>query len=54
VTGNRTTRRRTALAAGLAPALGLGVTAQASAGAPRSTSGRPSDSVTRIASQASS
>ncbi|MFJ1968653.1 hypothetical protein ACIO93_08275 [Streptomyces sp. NPDC087903] len=42
--------RRTALTASLlAVALGLGATAQASAGAPRSVSGKPSDSVTRIA-----
>lgn len=41
--------RRTALAAGVALALGLGVTAQASAGAPRSVSGKPSDNITRIA-----
>ncbi|MFI5796563.1 hypothetical protein [Streptomyces sp. NPDC051677] len=45
----RTTRRRAALAAGLALALGLGVTAQASAGSPRSVSGKPSDNITRIA-----
>ncbi|MFJ9020520.1 hypothetical protein ACIRPU_11125 [Streptomyces sp. NPDC102259] len=45
----RTTRRRTAVAAGLALALGLGVTAQASAGSPRSVSGKPSDNITRIA-----
>ncbi|MFD9436531.1 hypothetical protein [Streptomyces sp. NPDC060002] len=45
----RTTRRRAALAAGLALALGLGVTAQASAGSPRSVSGKPSDNLTRIA-----
>nr|WP_253268042.1 hypothetical protein [Streptomyces asoensis] len=45
----RTARRRTALAAGLALALGLGVTAQASAGSPRSVSGKPSDNITRIA-----
>ncbi|MFF0089937.1 hypothetical protein ACFYSF_08265 [Streptomyces canus] len=41
--------RRATLAAGLALALGLGVTAQASAGAPRSVSGKPSDNITRIA-----
>ncbi|MFF3204486.1 hypothetical protein [Streptomyces sp. NPDC002962] len=45
----RNARRRTALAAGLALALGLGVTAQASAGSPRSVSGKPSDNITRIA-----
>jgi len=45
----RTARRRTAVAAGLALALGLGVTAQASAGSPRSVSGKPSDNITRIA-----
>lgn len=45
----RTTRRRTAVAAGLVLALGLGVTAQASAGSPRSVSGKPSDNITRIA-----
>ncbi|MER6960436.1 hypothetical protein [Streptomyces sp. NPDC000618] len=45
----RTTHRRSALAVGLALALGLGVTAQASAGSPRSVSGKPSDNVTRIA-----
>ncbi|MEV7128216.1 hypothetical protein [Streptomyces sp. NPDC093260] len=44
------TRTRTALAAGvLAVALGLGATAQASAGTPRSVSGKPSDDITRIA-----
>ncbi|GAB1332380.1 hypothetical protein [Streptomyces sennicomposti] len=44
------TRNRTALAAGvLAVALGLGATAQASAGTPRSVSGKPSDDITRIA-----
>ncbi|MCX5268239.1 hypothetical protein [Streptomyces sp. NBC_00199] len=43
------TTRRTAVAAGLALALGLGVTAQASAGGPRSVSGKPSDNITRIA-----
>jgi hypothetical protein len=52
-TTRRTSRRpvrRTALTASLlAVALGLGATAQASAGAPRSVSGKPSDSVTRIA-----
>ncbi|MEV0480990.1 hypothetical protein AB0I69_10335 [Streptomyces sp. NPDC050508] len=41
--------RRTALAAGLALALGLGVSAQASAGGPRTVSGKPSDNITRIA-----
>lgn len=41
--------RRTTLAVGLALALGLGATAQASAGAPRSVSGKPSDTITRIA-----
>ncbi|MEV7073709.1 hypothetical protein [Streptomyces sp. NPDC093990] len=41
--------RRTTLAVGLALALGLGVTAQASAGGPRSVSGKPSDDITRIA-----
>ncbi|MEU6353641.1 hypothetical protein ABZ896_30665 [Streptomyces sp. NPDC047072] len=46
---NRTTVRRTTLAAGLALVLGLGATAQASAGAPRSVSGKPSDNITRIA-----
>lgn len=47
---NRTTAvRRTTLAAGLALILGLGATAQASAGAPRSVSGKPSDDITRIA-----
>ncbi|MGY4737462.1 hypothetical protein [Streptomyces sp. B21-108] len=45
----RTTRRRAALAAALALALGLGVTAQASAGSPRSVSGKSSDNITRIA-----
>lgn len=52
-TGKSTTRlrttRRTAVAAGLALALGLGVTAQASAGGPRSVSGKSSDNVTRVA-----
>ena len=43
------TTRRTAVAAGIALALGLGVTAQASAGGPRSVSGKPSDNITRIA-----
>ncbi|MEU0971033.1 hypothetical protein ABZ357_38595 [Streptomyces sp. NPDC005917] len=44
------TKTRTVLTAGvLAVALGLGVTAQASAGAPRSVSGDPSDNLTRIA-----
>jgi hypothetical protein len=43
-------RIRTALTAGvLAVALGLGATAQASAGAPRSVSGKSSDNITRIA-----
>lgn len=41
--------RRVALAAGLALALGVGLSAQASAGAPRSVTGKPSDSVTRVA-----
>ncbi|MFI7293848.1 hypothetical protein [Streptomyces sp. NPDC050121] len=45
----RTTRRRAAVAAALALALGLGVTAQASAGSPRSVSGKSSDNITRIA-----
>ncbi|MFF9135366.1 hypothetical protein [Streptomyces sp. NPDC014806] len=41
---------RTALTAGgLAVALGIGTTVQASAGAPRSVSGKPSDNITRIA-----
>ncbi|MFE1337418.1 hypothetical protein ACFW6K_07050 [Streptomyces sp. NPDC058733] len=41
---------RTALTAGvLAVALGIGATVQASAGAPRSVSGKPSDNITRIA-----
>ncbi|MFF1548170.1 hypothetical protein [Streptomyces sp. NPDC058291] len=51
-TGKSTARlrtRRTAVAAGLALALGLGVTAQASAGGPRSVSGKPSDDITRVA-----
>ncbi|MDX3311344.1 hypothetical protein ACWGH3_28940 [Streptomyces sp. NPDC054884] len=43
------TTRRTAVAAGLALVLGLGVAAQASAGGSRSVSGKPSDNVTRIA-----
>jgi hypothetical protein len=43
------TIRRTALAAGLALTLGLGMTATASAGGPRTVSGKPSDAVTRIA-----
>ncbi|MEH0547815.1 hypothetical protein QA802_33500 [Streptomyces sp. B21-105] len=43
------TTRRTAVAAGLALVLGLGATAQASAGGSRSVSGKPSDNVTRIA-----
>ncbi|MER8011261.1 hypothetical protein [Streptomyces sp. NPDC094149] len=43
-------KTRTALSAGvLAVALGLGATAQASAGAPRSVSGKPSDNITRVA-----
>ncbi|MGV9252610.1 hypothetical protein [Streptomyces sp. NPDC003697] len=43
-------KTRTVLAAGvLAVALGLGATAHASAGAPRSVSGKPSDDITRIA-----
>ncbi|MFS4109999.1 hypothetical protein [Streptomyces sp. PD-S100-1] len=43
-------KTRTALAAGvLAVALGLGATVQASAGTPRSVSGKPSDDITRIA-----
>jgi len=44
-------KTRTALTAGvLAVALGLGATAQAaSAGAPKSVAGRPSDSITRVA-----
>ncbi|MEU7060377.1 hypothetical protein [Streptomyces sp. NPDC046197] len=43
-------KTRTVLTAGvLAVALGLGATAQASAGAPRSVSGKPSDDITRIA-----
>jgi hypothetical protein len=43
-------RTRTAVTTGLlAVALGLGVTAQASAGAPRSVSGRTTDNLTRIA-----
>ncbi|MEU3839348.1 hypothetical protein AB0E88_04880 [Streptomyces sp. NPDC028635] len=41
---------RTALTAGvLAVALGVGATVQASAGTPRSVSGKPSDDITRIA-----
>ncbi len=44
-----TTTRRTAVAAALALAVGLGMTAQASAGTPRSVSGKPSDNITRIA-----
>lgn len=43
------TTRRTAAAAALALALGLGVTAQASAGGPRSVSGKSSDNITRVA-----
>ncbi|MFJ5777677.1 hypothetical protein [Streptomyces sp. NPDC093094] len=43
-------RTRAVLTAGaLAVALGLGITAQASAGAPRSVSGKPSDDISRIA-----
>ncbi|GHK05626.1 hypothetical protein ACWEWI_09815 [Streptomyces sp. NPDC003753] len=43
-------KTRTVLTAGvLAVALGVGATAQASAGAPRSVSGTPSDNITRIA-----
>jgi hypothetical protein len=43
-------KTRTAFTAGLlAIALGLGATAQASAGAPRSVSGKSSDNITRIA-----
>ncbi|MEV6740808.1 hypothetical protein AB0N14_29250 [Streptomyces sp. NPDC051104] len=43
-------KTRTVLTAGvLAVALGVGATAQASAGAPRSVSGKPSDNITRIA-----
>ncbi|MHB9861028.1 hypothetical protein [Streptomyces sp. YIM S03343] len=43
-------KTRTILTASLlAVALGLGATAQASAGAPRSVSGKPSDNITRIA-----
>ncbi|MEU1460142.1 hypothetical protein ABZ467_05520 [Streptomyces sp. NPDC005727] len=43
-------KTRTVLTAGvLAAALGLGATAQASAGAPRSVSGKTSDDITRIA-----
>ncbi|MCI3238467.1 MULTISPECIES: hypothetical protein [Streptomyces] len=43
-------KTRTALTAGLlAVALGLGATATASAGTPRSVSGKPSDDITRIA-----
>jgi len=43
-------KARTVLTAGvLAVALGLGATAQASAGAPRSVSGKSSDNITRIA-----
>ncbi|MFI9809217.1 hypothetical protein ACIHEJ_33555 [Streptomyces sp. NPDC052301] len=43
-------RTRTVLTAGvLAVALGLGATAQASAGAPRSVSGKTTDNITRIA-----
>ncbi|MFF4895439.1 hypothetical protein [Streptomyces sp. NPDC001068] len=44
------TKTRTVLTAGvLAVALGLGVTAQASAGASRSVTGDPSDNLTRVA-----
>ncbi|MFF7467567.1 hypothetical protein [Streptomyces sp. NPDC008092] len=43
-------KSRAVLTAGvLAVALGLGVTAQASAGAPRSVAGSPADNITRIA-----
>ncbi|MFF9765160.1 hypothetical protein ACF1GT_00750 [Streptomyces sp. NPDC014636] len=43
-------KTRTVLAAGvLAVALGFGATVQASAGTPRSVSGKPSDNITRIA-----
>ncbi|MEV5800964.1 hypothetical protein [Streptomyces collinus] len=43
-------KTRTVLTAGvLAVALGLGATAQASAGAPRSVSGKANDNITRIA-----
>ncbi|MFE7169234.1 hypothetical protein [Streptomyces sp. NPDC057616] len=43
-------KTRTVLTAGvLAVALGLGATATASAGTPRSVSGKPSDDITRIA-----
>ncbi|WP_405867971.1 hypothetical protein [Streptomyces sp. NBC_00005] len=43
-------KTRTVLTAGvLALGLGLGTTAQASAGTPRSVSGKPSDNITRIA-----
>ncbi|RPE39433.1 hypothetical protein EDD90_2436 [Streptomyces sp. Ag109_O5-1] len=43
-------KTRAALAAGvLAVALGLGATAQASAGSPRTVSGSPADNITRIA-----
>ena len=43
-------KTRAVLTAGvLAVALGLGVTAQASAGAPRTVSGNPADNITRIA-----
>jgi len=43
-------KTRTVLTAGvLAVALGLGATATASAGTPRSVSGKPSDNITRIA-----
>ncbi|GGY06088.1 hypothetical protein [Streptomyces minutiscleroticus] len=45
-----TSKTRTALTAGvLSVALGLGATVQASAGTPRSVSGKPSDDITRIA-----
>jgi hypothetical protein len=43
------TRGRAAVTAALALALGLGVTAQASAGGPRTVSGKQYDSLTRIA-----
>ncbi|MBZ3901386.1 MULTISPECIES: hypothetical protein [Streptomyces] len=48
MTSTRTTRR-TALAAGLTLALGLGMTATASAGGPRTVTGKPTDPITRIA-----
>ncbi|MFI5975314.1 hypothetical protein [Streptomyces sp. NPDC051452] len=43
------TRRRAALTAVLALSLGLGAAAQATAGGPRTISGKPSDPITRIA-----